>query len=238
MARSPQNAAAKGGESLVEQVYAQLEAKIVTLELPPGALLSEATIGRELGVSRTPVGEAIQRLARQGLVTILPRRGAVVSGLDVADQLRILELRRELYRFMARVGARRATAAQREQLRSVARSFHLCIEQGGERAHLRADRAFHELFVACARNNHLPRIIEPIDAQSRRFWYAHEKHSEGNAQSARLHAGIARAMAAGDEAGAMRAADALGDYLEAFVRNTLDAPAGVNRPLVNGRGNG
>ena len=211
---------AENGESLVEQVYARLETKIVTLELPPGALLSEAVLGNELGVSRTPVGEAIQRLARQGLVTILPRRGAIVTGVSAAEQLRVLEVRRELYRFTARVGARRATAQQRDQLRDVAKAFQRA--GGDESGHRQADRDFHDLFVACAHNDHLLRLLEPLDSQSRRFWYAHEKHWSGLADSSRLHVEIARSVAAGDEPAAMKAADALCDYLERFVRETLE----------------
>lgn len=215
---------AETGESLAEKVYLDLETKIVTLELPPGALLSEASIGKQLGVSRTPVGEAIQRLARQGLVTILPRRGAVVTAMSAADQLRVLEVRREICRFISRAGARRATAQQREQLRAVAKDFAAARERGDARAHMRADSNFHDLFVACAHNEHVLRIIEPLDSQSRRFWYAHEKSSTGLDASARLHAAIAAAVAAGDEQAAAKAADALSDYLEKFVRHTLDAP--------------
>ena len=81
---------AKGG--LADWVYRQLEERIVTLQLRPGALLSEAELGQQLGVSRTPVAAALQRLAREGLVNILPQRGVVVTEISLTDQLRVLEL--------------------------------------------------------------------------------------------------------------------------------------------------
>ena len=135
--------------SIVEWIYAQLESKIVTLALPPGALLSELVIGREFGVSRTPVGEALQRLAREGLVTILPRRGIVVTDISVSEQLRLLEFRREIAKFIARAGAKRANAMERDALRRVSKAFLQAAEKGNEAAVLAADKEFHDLFATC-----------------------------------------------------------------------------------------
>ena len=96
--------------NLVERIYNELEDRIVTLEIQPGAMLSELTIAREFGVSRTPVGEALQRLAREGLVNILPKRGIVVTDISLSGQMRVLELRRDIANFIPRLGALRANA--------------------------------------------------------------------------------------------------------------------------------
>lgn len=218
----------KAGEvqttSLVERIYADLESKIVTLELPPGALLSELAIGREFGVSRTPVGEALQRLAREGLVTVLPRRGIVVTEISVSDQLRLLEFRREIAKFIARTGAKRANAAERDALRLVSKAFLQAADKRNEAAVLAADKEFHDLFAACAHNNFAATAMGPLDALSRRFFYVH-KLVVGNIQlSAKLHANIAQAIADGDPQAAEDAADALADYLDEFARSTLDQP--------------
>ena len=218
----------KAGEvqttSLVERIYADLESKIVTLELPPGALLSELAIGREFGVSRTPVGEALQRLAREGLVTVLPRRGIVVTEISVSDQLRLLEFRREIAKFIARTGAKRANAAERDALRQVSKAFLQAADKRNEAAVLAADKAFHDLFATCAHNNFAATAMGPLDSLSRRFFYVH-KLVVGNIQlSAKLHANIAQAIADGDPQAAEDAADALADYLDEFARSTLDQP--------------
>jgi len=78
--------------SLGEKVYAELEEMIATLQFEPGQVLSESELSKMLQVSRTPIGEALQRLAREGLVNILPRRGIVVTEINIADQLKLLEL--------------------------------------------------------------------------------------------------------------------------------------------------
>ena len=102
-------------ETLTEKAYRALEEEIVTLRIPPGSVVSEAILSRRLGVGRTPIREALQRLAREWLVVIMPRRGIVVSEIDPIRQLRLLEARREIERFLARSAAKRATPLQRLQ---------------------------------------------------------------------------------------------------------------------------
>ena len=107
-------------ETLTERAYRVLEEEIVTLALPPGEVVSEALLSDRLRIGRTPIREALQRLARERLVRIMPRRGIVVAGVDVREQLRLLEVRREVERFLARTAARRADPGQRERLRAIA----------------------------------------------------------------------------------------------------------------------
>jgi DNA-binding GntR family transcriptional regulator len=217
--------------TLVDQIYNWLESKIVTLDLPPGALLSELVIGREFGVSRTPVGEALQRLAQERLVTILPRRGFVVTEISVSEQLRLIEFRREIARFIARHGAKRANEEERTALRRVANGFLRAAAKNDEAGLLAADKEFHDLFASSAHNNFAASAIGPLDSLSRRFFYMH-RYVVGNTQlSAKLHSDIAMAMADGDAQAAEDATDAMADYLDEFARSTLDQPlALVARP--------
>src|SRR5262249_44464891 len=97
------------GESLTEKAYRQIEELIVTLQIPPGTVVSEAQLSERLAIGRTPIREALQRLARERLVVVLPRRGIMVSEINVRTQLRLLEVRRELERLIARSAARRAS---------------------------------------------------------------------------------------------------------------------------------
>src|SRR5687767_1581994 len=91
--RSSRNA--NSAESLTDRAYTEIEELIVTLQLAPGSVLSEQMLSERLAIGRTPIREALQRLAREGLVMILPRRGVMVSAIDVKSQLRLLEVRRE-----------------------------------------------------------------------------------------------------------------------------------------------
>ncbi|HYS12739.1 MAG TPA: GntR family transcriptional regulator, partial [Burkholderiaceae bacterium] len=103
--------------SMTDLAYAEIEEMIVTLRLAPGRPISEGELGALLGIGRTPIREALQRLARERLVTILPRRGIIVSEINVASQLRLLEVRRVLERLIASSAARRATDEERVQFR-------------------------------------------------------------------------------------------------------------------------
>ncbi len=100
--------AVEPGLSLTEQAYRALEEQIVTLRIPPGTVVSEAILGARLGFGRTPIREALWRLARERLVTIIPHRGIIVSEIDIKLQLRLLELRRVVEQLVAASAARRA----------------------------------------------------------------------------------------------------------------------------------
>src|SRR5215831_5167229 len=93
--------------SLTEKAYREIEEQIVTLRLQPGQILSESGLAKYLDIGRTPVREALQQLAREGLVTILPRRGVIVSEINIRNQLELLRVRREVERLMARLAAER-----------------------------------------------------------------------------------------------------------------------------------
>jgi DNA-binding GntR family transcriptional regulator len=94
-------------ETLTDRAYRLIEELIVTLALPPETILSEQSLAQRLGIGRTPIREALQRLARDGLVVILPRRGILVSQINLKTQMRLLEVRRELERLMAPNALRR-----------------------------------------------------------------------------------------------------------------------------------
>ena len=81
--------------TLTDRAYRELEEMIVTLQLSPGTVLSEQALAMRLKIGRTPIREALQRLARDGLVVIMPRRGIMVSEINLRLQLRLLEVRRE-----------------------------------------------------------------------------------------------------------------------------------------------
>ena len=191
------------------------------LELAPGGTVSEAMLSERLRIGRTPIREALQRLARERLVRILPRRGVIVSDIDVKAQLRLLEVRREVERLVARSAARRATPAERERFAEAARDFERAARRNDDVAFLRIDREFNELCLETARNEFATTAMRLMASLSRRFWYLHYKQAAEMPETAKLHADIAGAIASADADAAARAADALLDNIEAFTRNTV-----------------
>lgn len=206
--------------SLADKVYAELEEMIVTLQLKPGQMLSESELGVILQVSRTPIGEALQRLSREGLVNILPRRGIVVSEINIADQLKLLEFRRVVSRFSAGSAARRSSDEERKQMQVIADQLLGAVKTKDGHALLQADKAFHDHFSICVRNEFASRALDSLDSLSRRFWFVYHQ-SQDDAESGKLHANLALAIAKGDSKAAERASDELFESLEKFVHQTL-----------------
>lgn len=207
--------------SLSDQAYEGLEEMIVTLHLEPGAVLSEAELSEQLGIGRTPIREALQRLAREGLVLILPRKGILVSEINPGKQLLLLEVRRELERLLARSGAHRATDEERERFTEIADGMERAERENDDLGFMRLDDALNNLIATAAHNEYANRAIGLTHGLSRRFWYVHYREAADLPVAARLHAKLARAIAGGDTAAAATASDELVDYVEAFTRETV-----------------
>ena len=195
---------------------------IVTLKILPGAAVSEAALSQTLGIGRTPIREALQRLARESLVSIFPRRGIIVSEINLKKQLRLLEVRREIERLIARSAARRATDEERAQMKSLAERFEASARVNDDVAFLCTDREFNTLCSTASHNEFAALAMGLMHSLSRRFWYIHYKQAADMPLTAKLHANIARAIAAGDEDRAAQASDKLLDVIEKFTRDTTD----------------
>jgi DNA-binding GntR family transcriptional regulator len=212
----------KNGTSLSDQAYNRLEEDIVTLKLAPGEVLSEAALSESMNIGRTPIREALQRLAREGLVLILPRKGILVSELNPGKQLLLLEVRRELERLLARTGALRASDAERQQLRDIADGMDKAAKSKDDIEFMRLDLMMNELVAEAAHNEFTNRAIDLMHGLARRFWYSHYKEAADLPLMARLHANMARQIAAGDADKAGKASDELIDYVESFTRATVN----------------
>ncbi|CAL62587.1 putative transcriptional regulator, GntR family [Herminiimonas arsenicoxydans] len=215
------------GENQAQMAYRILEEMIVTLKLPPGSKISEKALNRSLGFGRTPLREALQRLAIEGSVKILPRSGVIVSEIDLADQLNMIEVRRELEKIIAGRAARLAMEDQRRVFSKLAEDFDRAAEENDSTIFIETDREFNALSIATAQNKYVAYAIGPIEAQTRRFWYLHFKRFGDLSRVTKLHAHIARAIAANDEAAARDASDRLIDYVEEYTRKTLQFMGGM-----------
>lgn len=209
---------ARDGKPLTDRAYAALEERIVTLALKPGEFLSEHALAEQLGLGRTPIREALQRLAREGLVAVLPRRGILVTAIDPKQQLLVLEVRRELERLLARTGSERANDAQRVRFRAIADDMDDAAAANDDITFMRLDHELNRLLTEAAHNDYAAGAMRLINGQSRRFWYQHYKRAADLPHCARLHAEQGRAIASGNVDAAARATDCLMDYTIAFTR--------------------
>lgn len=219
--KKPARGAREAGLSLTDRAYRNLEEMIVTLALPPASAVSETALSQSLGIGRTPIREALQRLARERLVTILPRRGIIVTEINIRSQLRLLEVRREVERLVAKSAARRASAEERARFLELAREFEKSAKTNDDVTFMRVDREFNEFSVMAARNEFAAGAMSLMHSLSRRFWYIHYKQAADMPAIAKLHADIARAIGAGDEAAAGKAMDKLLDTVAKFTRDTV-----------------
>jgi len=208
-------------QSLTDRAYAEIEEMIITLRLAPGSAISETELSAVLGIGRTPIREALQRLARERLVAIFPRRGMFVTDINATSQLRLLEVRRELERLIARSAARRATPEERDRFGALAAAFESAAKANDDVTFMRIDRDFNVLCSAAAHNEFAAGAMSLMHSLSRRFWYFHYKQAADMPLTAKLHADIARAIATGNEERAAKASDRLLDAIARFTRATV-----------------
>jgi DNA-binding GntR family transcriptional regulator len=208
--------------TLTDRAYRELEEMIVTLRLSPGTVLSEQALASRLKIGRTPIREALQRLARDGLVVIMPRRGIMVSEINLRLQLRLLEVRRELERLMASLAAERASPEERHEFAQVAEAMLAAAAKADDIAFMRLDQRFNILIATAARNEFARRSMGLMNGLSRRFWYQHYQEVADLPLAAKLHAAVADAVAQKKIKAAATASDRLIDYIEDFARKTLD----------------
>jgi DNA-binding GntR family transcriptional regulator len=208
-----------------QQAYDLLEPMITFQELPPGTMVSESILMNLTGLGRTPVREALQRLARERMVEIHPNRGVFVPPIAVETQLKLLELRRPVEELAVRLAAQRATNTQRTSMLELAHRFEQFDSDDVKRFGRHLKQA-HEMTVTAAGNEYLQLAMAPLQGLSRRFWFAHLKDPKNDLRrAADLHGDILRAICAGNEADASAASLKLNDYLIDFAYNTLRDPS-------------
>jgi DNA-binding GntR family transcriptional regulator len=207
--------------SLSEQAFGMLEEMIVTLQLPPGSLWSEAALSETLGIGRTPVREAVQRLAEYHLVVIMRRHGIRIADVNEQEQLLVLETRRELERLIATRATRRASAEEKKTLASMAQALLAAGKAGDVVEMLRQYFVAKKFMARCAGNRFSEQAIAPLYTLSRRFYFMHHRELDDLVVVAQLHAELLRAVATGDEQKAAIASDRQIDYAESFAKRII-----------------
>lgn len=207
-------------EAKAVTAYRQIEHMIVFGELAAGTLVSEAVIMEKTGLGRTPVREALQRLARNRMVKIHPNRGVLIPAASVEAELKLLELRRVLETLAVRLACERGTAQQRDAMVRMIGN----IERSGQSLVEYAEtvKGTHDLVVAASHNDHLADAMAPLQGLSRRFWLTHviDEGAEIGVAS-KFHSAMLRAILDRNPDAAEEASTGLNDYLVDFSFRTL-----------------
>ncbi|MGD2177170.1 MAG: GntR family transcriptional regulator [Anaerolineae bacterium] len=155
---------------LSEKAYHLIKEKVVTLELPPSAVIDEHVLMQELGLGRTPIREALQRLDSEGLVNIVPRRGTFVNDISITDLQKIFELRIVLEGFCAGLAAERITEEQLGKMAAVLEDLE-GLQHADQRTLMSIDKRFHRILYAASDNEFMIEILNRLYDLSLRLWY-------------------------------------------------------------------
>ena len=207
--------------SLADQATRLIEELVVLSELAPGSTVTEQELCDRIGLGRTPVREAVQRLAAQRLLKVLPRRGIVVTQVEAMEYLGLLETRRVLNRLMVSLAAVRASQDQRAELQDCVLAMSAAIQRDDLKEYMRQDHRCYEIVQEAAGNPSLLQAMEPLHAHCRRFWCIY-RHAWDLEEAALGQMAVMKAVIRGDEDGAGAASDAQMDYLDRFARTALD----------------
>lgn len=160
---------------LREIVYEELRNLILTGKIKPGTRMMEIELAEDMGVSRTPIREAIRKLEKEGLVVIEPRKGAYASEVSVKDMEDILEVRANLEGLAAYLAAERMTEAEKKALEEVKVKFREAVNEGNMADMISYDTKFHHMIVEASKNNHLIHMVEQLQELVLRFRYIYYK---------------------------------------------------------------
>lgn len=160
---------------LREIVYEELRELILTGKIKPGTRMMEIELAEDMGVSRTPIREAIRKLEKEGLVTIEPRKGAYASEVSIKDMVEILEVRGNLDGLAAYYATERMTDVEKKELFMTKKAFEQAVADGDMAEMIRNDTKFHTLIVEASRNKHLISMVEQLQELVLRFRYIYYK---------------------------------------------------------------
>lgn len=191
---------------LSDQAYVVLRDAIFEKRLPPGSRLSVPDMAERLGISRSPVREAVARLAHEGLVKMVPNKGGVVAELGIDDLLEIYELREILEGLAASLAAARVNDESLGQLRNLYERHVQVVEAGRTDEHMALDMAFHRLTRELTGNRRLLYTLDRLQGQIRLAMSTTQQSRGGMAQAVAEHQVILNALATRDPVRAENAA--------------------------------
>jgi DNA-binding GntR family transcriptional regulator len=205
--------------SYADRAYDAIRELIVTLELPPGAVVREPELTARLGIGRTPVREALRRLAQERLIEVFPRRGMFVTKVDVRDLARLCEVRSALEPEAARLAAERATQPDLAELQDLLGELD-AAKRRDPRAHIDLDERIHRAIYHASHNPFLAETLEQYYAHALRIWMVALTRTD-IAGAVGGHRDVLEAIVRGN---GVRAAELMREHVDSFedaVRDVL-----------------
>jgi DNA-binding GntR family transcriptional regulator len=193
----------------------ELRDRIVELRIPPGSPIDEDQLGEELGMGRTPVREAIKRLALENLVTVFPRRGTFASEINITDLAHISDVRAQLEGHAAYRAAERLTDVQREELEELLEELGSSQGSDDVEALMALDTRVHRFIYRCAGNPYMEETLGRYFNLSLRIWYLVLDRLPHLFTRVHEHDDVLKAIADGD---AENARAILADHVSTFER--------------------
>ncbi len=196
---------------LRDVVFQTLRQAILRGKLQPGERLMEIHLAQQLGVSRTPVREAIRMLEQEGLVIMIPRKGAIVAEITKSDLEDVLEVRAALEELAVKKACRNISQEQLQELKKAAGKFAASLQKEDLMACAQADVAFHEIISAATENRRLIQILNNIREQIYRYRLENLKDKSSHANLVEEHTAICRAL---EERSEEKASEAVRVHIE------------------------
>ncbi|HLW95659.1 MAG TPA: GntR family transcriptional regulator [Solirubrobacteraceae bacterium] len=210
-----------GGELMADRAYDRLRDQIVTLQIAPGAPINEDALGREFEMGRTPVREAIQRLALENLVTVFPRRGTFASEINITDLAAISDVRVQLEGHAAYRAAERITAAQLSELDALLAQLRANADTEDAAQLMALDARVHRLIHRSAANPYLEQTLSRYFNLSLRIWHLVLERLPHLPARVHEHSDLLEAIRAREP---QRARDIVADHIATFeseIRSVL-----------------
>jgi DNA-binding GntR family transcriptional regulator len=204
----------EAARSQSEAAYLRIRDRIVSLDMPPGSVVNEARLRDELDIGRTPIREALQRLALENLVKSIPHRGTFVTDVNITDLARITEVRVVIEAHAARLAAERLGGQDRVAVQEL-----LAVLEGGgaadQRELMRLDQQIHRQIYRAARNSFLESTLERYLNLSLRLWYLVVDQEVRLREAVAEHVELLRAVLAGEGS---RAEESMRRHVTGFER--------------------
>jgi DNA-binding GntR family transcriptional regulator len=205
---------------VAERAYVELRDRIVTLRLAPGTVLREDELMSEMGIGRTPLREAVKRLALENLVAVQPRRGTFVTAVEAADIVNITEVRAELEGYAAELAAMRMDGAARAAAEALVEEMEEVTQPHDQEWLMRFDERIHRFTWEATGNPYLVETLERYFTHSLRIWYLVLDRVPGLGHTVHDQVNLLQALLDSDGASAR---SIMREHILAFQREILAA---------------
>lgn len=211
------------------QAYEIIEEMITFQELVPGNMYSESKLITMTDLGRSPIREALQKLAVDKLVEIFPSKGILVTPISIETQTKLLEVRRNVGEFAMQLAAKRASLDDKKAMKILIGELYSIQNFTQIRLLVRLLKQAHCLTIQATKNEFIDSILSPLQSSSRRFWVAHLQERDDELKTvATIYANKLLAICDNDESATVQASLKINDY---FTQYTYQVLTGLSKTL-------